>query len=122
MGRSLLVNRFLRDRRVPDSTDVRQSCTFCLLHSVFPWSIPPRIILPGGRRQMARCLVLLVVACSILVLPSARAAVPPCTKAIAGAVEKYALGKRKAIAKCEDKRSKGALGPSVNCRPADGPV
>ena len=46
---------------------------------------------------------------------------PPCQLAIGKAVEKYAKKALKVIGKCEDKRSSGALAPSVNCRPADGP-
>jgi len=71
---------------------------------------------------MSRRLALLALACSTIVAPAARAGLPPCTQAIAGAVEKYAVGKRKAMAKCEDKRSSGKLAASVNCRPALGPV
>jgi alkaline phosphatase D len=68
---------------------------------------------------MPRRFALLAVSCLILVSQPARAGVPPCTKAIASSIEKYSVGKRKAIAGCEDKRSKGSLAPSVICRPAD---
>jgi phosphodiesterase/alkaline phosphatase D-like protein len=71
---------------------------------------------------MSRRLTLLALAWSTIVAPAARAGLPPCTQAIAGAVEKYAVGKRKAMAKCENKRSSGKLLASVNCRPALGPV
>ena len=68
-------------------------------------------------------LLALVAACSVVLPPAARAAgLDPCTGAIGKAVEKYVKGKYKTIAGCEDKRSKGALAPSVNCRPAVGPV
>lgn len=50
------------------------------------------------------------------------AGLSPCTLAIGKAVEKYVKKKQQIIAKCEDKRSSGALPPSVNCRPADGAV
>ena len=46
----------------------------------------------------------------------------PCTITIGKAVEKYTKQKQKAIAKCEDGRSDGRLAPTVNCRPAAGPV
>ena len=71
---------------------------------------------------MSRRFTLLALGCSLLISPSAQAALSPCSKAIGGAIEKYALGKRKAIASCEDRRSKGSLASSVNCRPADGAV
>src|SRR5262249_27112777 len=65
----------------------------------------------------------IVVAASVFSAPVARAAgLSPCTAAIGKAVEKFVKTKRKAIAACEDKRSSGALAPSVNCRPADGAV
>ena len=53
---------------------------------------------------------------------SAHAGLSPCSLAIGKSVERYVKAKLKAIAKCEDKRSSGALVPSVNCRPANGPV
>jgi len=71
---------------------------------------------------MSRRFTLLALGCSLLISPSAQAALSPCSKAIGGAIEKHALGKRKAIASCEDRRSKGSLASSVNCRPADGAV
>ena len=71
---------------------------------------------------MSRRFALLALGCSLVIPPAARADLLPCSKAIGSAIEKYALGKRKAIAACEDRRSKGSLDSSVNCRPADGAV
>src|SRR5207244_11021302 len=71
---------------------------------------------------MSRRFTLLALGCSLLISPSAQAALSPCSKAIGGAIEKYGVGKRKAIAACEARRSKGSLDSSVNCRPADGAV
>ena len=67
-----------------------------------------------------RCIAALV----ILTLAGgpAHAALSPCTLAIGKSVEKYVKKKQKIIAKCEDQRSSGALAPTVNCRPAAGPV
>src|SRR6266850_714022 len=68
-------------------------------------------------------LLALIAATSAAVPPAAPAAgLDRCTGAIAKAVEKYVKGKYKTIAGCEDKRSKGTLAASVNCRPADGAV
>jgi phosphodiesterase/alkaline phosphatase D-like protein len=63
-----------------------------------------------------------VVALGLVAGPARAATLSPCTLAIGKSIEKYVKKKQKTIAKCEDKRSSGALAPSVNCRPADGPV
>lgn len=70
----------------------------------------------------ARSTIIVIVMLLVGAGPARAATVSPCTLAIGKAVEKYVKKKQKAIAKCEDKRSSGALAPSVNCRPADGPV
>ena len=70
------------------------------------------------RRGAAALLGLLVLASG----PARAAGLSPCTLAIGKAVETWTKIKQKTIAKCEDKRSSGALAASVNCRPADGAV
>jgi alkaline phosphatase D len=67
-------------------------------------------------------LALVVAATAPFGSPARAAGLDPCTGAIAKAVESYAKGKYKVLASCEDKRSKGSLAASVNCRPAAGAV
>jgi alkaline phosphatase D len=72
---------------------------------------------------MFRRVVSAAVVAVILVPGMSRGAgLDPCTNAIAKAVETYAKKEQSTIAKCEDQRSNGKLAPTVNCRPADGPV
>jgi phosphodiesterase/alkaline phosphatase D-like protein len=72
---------------------------------------------------MSSCIRFVAIFVSLaLAVGSAQADLSPCSIAIGKAVEKYVKKKQKAIAKCEDKRSSGALAPTVNCRPADGAV
>jgi len=83
-------------------------------------------ILPTGRRQIMAYLVPGDF-CDLHVfilkaMDHTIATLSPCTIAIGKAVEKYVKAKRKAVAKCEDKRSDGRLAPATNCRPADGAV
>src|SRR5437870_13592873 len=66
---------------------------------------------------MSRRFTLLALGCSLLISPSAQASLSPCSKAIGGAIEKYPLGKREAIASCEDRRTKRSLASNVHCRP-----
>src|SRR5262245_44536041 len=68
--------------------------------------------------------VTLVVVAALTLAPCLVHAAGPtaCALAIDKASAKYLNKKYSALAACERKRSSGSLAPSVNCRPADGPV
>jgi alkaline phosphatase D len=62
-----------------------------------------------------------IVAAFVLAAPVV-AASPPCSVELGRTIERYVTGKQRALARCEDARSRGDLTADVNCRPADGPV
>lgn len=65
---------------------------------------------------MLRRLMVVLVAAAIVGSGTARADQARCRKALGKAVEKYAKSRLKAVAKCEDQRSSGALAVGTTCR------
>src|SRR5262249_29555613 len=66
---------------------------------------------------MSHRVIGLIVLAIFVAMTQARADDATCRKALGKAIAKYSKARFKAIAKCEDKRSKGTLPPSTVCRP-----